>query len=101
MRSLNHSLMQLLNLVVLEIPRFEIGSMNSSASPASALPPNAITDHEDPNPAYNSHIAMTAICLTMAVLGVFTRVFTKVFVLKKIRIEDCNYVKLTLGRDGN
>lgn len=59
--------------------------------PAAAPPPNTVPNLENPHNENRLAIAVIATCLALATVFSVLRVFSRVFCVRKVRLEDCKY----------
>jgi hypothetical protein len=59
-------------------------------------PPGFTSNLKDPYSLNNYLVATSAICLILSISAVTARTFTKCHVLKKVEIEDCEYLAIRI-----
>ena len=64
---------------------------NASITPAAKPPPGVTPNFIDPPSEKDVIVAYTTIFTIVATLGVAARMYVRLFIIRKIQIEDCEF----------
>lgn len=71
------------------------GQLESLLSGPAVTPPSGVISNLDNPPNIDAICYMTfSLCVSLAILAVIIRVYTKYFLIRSIAYEDCEYGKL-------
>ena len=59
--------------------------------PAMAPPPGVVPNFVDPPNLRHIVILVLTLCMTFSAIAVLLRMYTKVFILRKVVFEDCRF----------
>jgi hypothetical protein len=68
-----------------------MASVAPNTTPALEPPPGVTPNFIGQYTRQISYIGTSAACLSLATIGIVIRIFTKVFILKQVYLEDCEY----------
>lgn len=63
-------------------------------TPAMEAPPGIDSNLENPYSSHHYLVATSAVCLSLSLSAVIGRTFTKAYLLKNMKIEDCEFQSL-------
>jgi len=63
------------------------------AGPASAPPPGVIPNLDNPPNSNKESLALVVVCITLTVLAIAGRAYSRMVIVKRLRVEDCKSCK--------
>jgi len=58
-------------------------------TPAGLPPPGVVPDLVNPHYLHTIDLVTHVLCLVVSTIAVALRIFTKVYIMKQVRVEDC------------
>ena len=78
---------------ILQFPMLSSQDQQSILDGPALSPPDGVTPIFEKAPRRNGEtITIFTICLAMTTIAVFGRVYTRVFLLKKVQAQDCAFI---------